>query len=90
MAIERSGLDFTILRVSWYAENLLGSLPSVLALGKWFTSAQQGRINYVPREDVARAAAAALASRGDGRRLFNITGQSVRDYLDARCLLTPS
>jgi NAD(P)H dehydrogenase (quinone) len=73
-AIERSGLDFTILRVSWYAENLLGSLPGVLASGKWFTAAQTGRINYVAREDVARAAAAALASRSGGRERLNITG----------------
>ena len=73
-AIEQSGLDFTILRVSWYAENLLGSLPGVLASGKWFTSAGNGRINYVPREDVARAAAAALASRSGVRERLDITG----------------
>lgn len=73
-AIERSGLEFTILRVSWYAENLLGSLPGVLASGKWFTAAQNGRINYVPREDVARSAAAALASGGAGRQRLDITG----------------
>jgi NAD(P)H dehydrogenase (quinone) len=72
--IERSGLDFTILRVSWYAENLLGSLPGVLASGKWFTSAGDGRINYVPREDVARAAAAALVSRSGVRERLDITG----------------
>ena len=60
-AIEKSGLDFTILRVSWYAENLLGSLPGVLASGRWFTAAQNGRIKVVAREVVARAEAAALA-----------------------------
>jgi NAD(P)H dehydrogenase (quinone) len=73
-AIEQSGLDFTILRVSWYAENLLGSLPGVLASGQWFTAAGDGRINYVPREDVARAAAAALASRSGVREYLDITG----------------
>jgi len=73
-AIERSGLEFTILRVSWYAENLLGSLPGRLASGKWFTSAADGRINYVSREDVARAAAAALASRSGVRERLDITG----------------
>lgn len=73
-AIEQSGLDFTILRVSWYAENLLGSLPGVLASGKWFTAAQVGRINYVPRDEVARAAAAALALPAGGRERLNITG----------------
>jgi len=60
--------------VSWYAENLLGSLPGVLASGKWFTSAGSGRIAYVPREDVARACAGALASRSGTRERLNITG----------------
>jgi len=59
--------------VSWYAENLLGSLPGVLASGKWFTSAGSGRIAYVPREDVARACAGALASRSGTRERLNIT-----------------
>lgn len=73
-AIEASGMGFTILRVSWYAENLLRSLPGVLASGKWFTSAGEGRINYVPRDDVARAAAAALATRSGVRERLDITG----------------
>jgi NAD(P)H dehydrogenase (quinone) len=73
-SIEQTGLDYTILRVSWYAENLLGSLPGALASGKWFTATGQGRISYVPREDVARAAAQALASRSGKRERLNITG----------------
>lgn len=73
-AIEASGMDFSILRVSWYAENLLTSLPGNVASGKWFTSAQVGRINHVPRHDVARAAAGALASRNGVREKLDITG----------------
>ena len=73
-AIEASEMSFSILRVSWYAENLLTSLPGTLASGKWFTSAKDGRINYVPRLDVARAAAGALVSRNGGRERFDITG----------------
>ena len=73
-AIEQTGLDFTILRVSWYAESLLRSLPGVLASGQWYTSAGDGRINYVPRDDVARAAAAALTSRSDVQERLDITG----------------
>ncbi len=73
-AIERSGLEFSILRVSWYADSLLGSVPGRIASGKWFTSAGDGRINYIPRDDVARAAAAALASRSGVRERLDITG----------------
>ena len=73
-AIEQSGLEFTILRVSWYAENLPSTLAAPLATGKWFTSAGNGRISYVAREDVARAAAAALATSGGANERLDITG----------------
>ncbi len=59
-AVKASGIPYTILRMSWYSENLLGSLPGVLASGKWYSSAADGRTGYVSRIDCARAAAGAL------------------------------
>jgi NAD(P)H dehydrogenase (quinone) len=74
-AIEKSGIDYTILRVSWYAENLLGSVPGSLASGKWFTATGKGKVSYVPRDDVARAAARALVTaRAGAREKLDITG----------------
>lgn len=73
-AIKASGLEYTILRASWYAENLFGSLPQALQAGKWFTSARDGRISYLPRVDVARAAAGALISDKTGNRVLTVTG----------------
>lgn len=73
-AIKASGLDYTILRASWYAENLLGSLPQALASGKWFTSAGAGRVSYLPRVDIARAAVGALISDAPGSRVLTLTG----------------
>ena len=73
-ALEKSGLAWTILRNSWYAENLLGSLPHALASGQWFTSAGAGRTAYIAREDIARAAAAALASTSAANARYDITG----------------
>ncbi len=72
-AIKASGLAYTILRMSWYAENLLGSLPGVLARGQWYTSAGEGRVSYVSREDCARAAAGALL-RPAADRTYTVTG----------------
>ena len=77
-AIEQSGLEFTILRVSWYAEGLLGTLAAPLSTGKWYSAAGNGRISYVPREDVARAAAAALASSGGANERLDITGAELQ------------
>jgi NAD(P)H dehydrogenase (quinone) len=73
-AIEQSGIEFTILRVSWYAEGLLDTLAAPLKTGKWYSAAGAGRISYVPREDVARAAAAALLSPSGANERPNITG----------------
>lgn len=73
-AMEKSGLGWTILRNSWYADNLFGSLPQVLASGKWYTSAGEGRLAHVAREDAARAAAAALASTSTANARYDITG----------------
>lgn len=85
-AIEQSGLDYSIVRVSWYAENLLGSLPGRLASGKWFTSAGTGRIAYVPRDDVARACARALASPSGTRERLNITGPAQQTIAEIAAL----
>jgi NAD(P)H dehydrogenase (quinone) len=73
-AIERSGIPFTILRNNWYMENLVGSLPQVIASGQWFTSAADGRTGFVAREDTAQAAASALLAAGSGRARYDITG----------------
>ena len=72
-AIKASGLRYTILRMSWYTENLLGTLPGVLARGQWYTSAGDGRVSYVSREDCARAAAGALL-RPAADRTYTVTG----------------
>ncbi|MGE0115073.1 MAG: SDR family oxidoreductase [Steroidobacteraceae bacterium] len=73
-AIEKSGVGFTILRNCWYADNFFRSLPAVLASGKWFTCAGEGRMPYVSRADIARAAAAALACETTENKRHDITG----------------
>ncbi|EWY40081.1 nucleoside-diphosphate sugar epimerase [Skermanella stibiiresistens SB22] len=73
-ALAASGLGWTVLRDSWYAENLLLSLPHVLATGQWFTSAGDGRVAHVTRDDCARAAAAALAAGERGNARYDVTG----------------
>jgi NAD(P)H dehydrogenase (quinone) len=75
-AIRESGLSYTILRVAWYAENPveLGLIPAALRTGTWLTSAGAGKIAYVTRFDVARAAAAALARSEETSGIYDITG----------------
>lgn len=73
-AIRDSGLSWTLLRNSWYLENLLGSLPAAIESGRWFTAAGDGQVAQVSREDCARATAAALAAETPLEGVFDITG----------------
>jgi NAD(P)H dehydrogenase (quinone) len=73
-ALTASGLGWTILRNSWYAENVLMTAKTVLATGKWFTSTGDGKVAHASREDCARAAAAALASENNANTRYDITG----------------
>lgn len=76
-ALEQSGLGWTVLRNGWYQENLLHSLPQVIASGKWFSAAGDGKVAHVAREDAAYAAAAALAAEPNGNARYDITGPAL-------------
>lgn len=73
-ALAASGLGWTLLRNAWYAENLAYTLPSALASGEWVTAAGEGGIAYIARNDLARAAAVALAADSADNRIFTLTG----------------
>ncbi|MFT3998581.1 MAG: SDR family oxidoreductase [Asticcacaulis sp.] len=77
-ALKASGIAHTILRNNWYIENLLMSLPHALESGQFYTSAPEGRVAYVAREDTARAAAAALETAPGGT--YTITGPDALTY----------
>jgi NAD(P)H dehydrogenase (quinone) len=65
---------WTILRNNWYFENLLHSMPGALSSGTWRSAAGAGRLPYVGRDDLALAAATALASEFAGKRTLTLGG----------------
>ena len=74
-ALAASGLKgWTILRNNWYFENLFYALPSAIKSGTLYTAAGEGKIAHIAREDLARAAAAALASDNGGKNTYTLTG----------------
>jgi NAD(P)H dehydrogenase (quinone) len=73
-AIAASGISHTILRNSWYMENLAMSLPSALASGQWYSAAGQGKLAHAARDDQARAAAAVLASGSTESKTYTLSG----------------
>jgi NAD(P)H dehydrogenase (quinone) len=73
-ALAASTLSWTILRNCWYMENLFMSLPGALAAGQWYSAAGDGKVAYIARDDLARAAAVALALSDTARTIYTLTG----------------
>ena len=61
-ALRQSGLKFTLLRNSWYAENYAGSIAGAPQSGAIYGSAGEGKIAAAARADYAEAAAAVLTA----------------------------
>jgi NAD(P)H dehydrogenase (quinone) len=72
--IRASGLTYTILRNSLYADNLLQSAPTAIAMGALIGTTGPGKTAYVTRQDCAETAAGALASSETVNSVIDVTG----------------
>jgi NAD(P)H dehydrogenase (quinone) len=85
-AIKASGLDYTILRNSWYQENMFMNLPQVLQSGHWYTSTGEGRVSHIARPDCAEAIAAVLNGAGAKNATYTLTGPEGRNTAEIAAL----
>jgi NAD(P)H dehydrogenase (quinone) len=69
---------WTILRNNWYFENLFYTLPSAIAAGTLYTASGDGKLANIARDDLARAAAAALASNDTAKNTYTLSGAAAR------------
>lgn len=72
-AIKESGIPYAIVRDAWYHDNYMHSMPHNLQAGKWFTSASDGKISTISRDDCALAIASVLATGTTGT--YTLTGK---------------
>jgi NAD(P)H dehydrogenase (quinone) len=93
-ALQASGLPYTIFRNNAYHENLLLTLPGIVATGRWYSSAGEGRVAYAARDDMAAAIAGRLAAdaseAGDASEsaTFDLTGSKAYSYAEVARLVT--
>lgn len=73
-ALGDSGLAWTFLRNNLYAEYQAPVVARAIESGQLVTSAGDGRVAYVSRDDCAAAAAAVLVQDGHERQAYDITG----------------
>ncbi|AWK89016.1 SDR family oxidoreductase [Azospirillum thermophilum] len=74
-ALAASGLPgWTVLRNHWYFENIFHALPSILATGQWYAATGNGGLAHIARDDLALAAATALAGKTEGKTVLTLSG----------------
>jgi NAD(P)H dehydrogenase (quinone) len=65
---------WSVLRNNWYFENLFFSYPQALKSGTVYSAAGKGKLAHIARDDLARAAAAVLASDKQGKIVYTLSG----------------
>lgn len=88
-AILESGLEYTFLRNALYIDfvNVLG-LQEAVRSGELVTQPGDRRFNSVTREDLALAAAAALAGSGHSNRIYELAAPQTWSFSDLAAALT--
>ena len=81
--LKQSGLTYTILRNTWYADLLLEGIVNTLESGSFKAAAADARINSIAREDIAQAAVKVLTSDAFGNATFDLTGPDTFSYAEA-------
>jgi len=76
VAIQASGLSYTILRNGWYTENYTGSAKGAIAAGAFIGCAGDGKIASAARVDYAEAAAVVLAGKDHENKSYELAGDT--------------
>lgn len=86
--LQRSGLNYTLLRDNQRMENLDGPLMQCKHTGVFALPGSKGKVAYVARADVAAAAAGALTQSGHDHKTYDLTGPESLDAVQVAALLS--
>jgi NAD(P)H dehydrogenase (quinone) len=81
--LKNSGLDYTLLRNSQYAEALV-TLAAVRHAeeGKWLSASAEGRIALIAHDDCVQCGVAVLSSERHENTIYHITGPELLSFRD--------
>lgn len=85
-ALVRTGLAWTVLRMSLYADYQVAEARQAIATGTLVHNRGSGRVAYVAREDCAAAAAAVLVADGHSGERYDVTGPESYSAADLAAL----
>ena len=86
-ALKASGLSYTLLRHNQYAENIAGAVDYARQAGTLALPGAAGKVAFITRADIAKAAAAALVEKASSNKTYEITGPKAYDLGEIAALL---
>jgi len=86
-ALKASGITYTSLRNNQYAENISGAVDYAKQAGTLALPGAKGKVAFITRADIAKAAAAALTEKVSGNKIYEITGPKAYDLQEIAALL---
>lgn len=82
-ALRGSGLQFTFMRDAQYAEVITTMIaPGAIASGEWWSSAADGCMAFVSKQDCVESAVAVLTTPGHEGAVYEITGAELLTFGD--------
>ncbi|HEX3836944.1 MAG TPA: SDR family oxidoreductase [Steroidobacteraceae bacterium] len=82
-ALRRSGLQFTFMRDAQYAEVITTMIaPGAVASGEWLSSAADGCMAFISKQDCVESAVAVLTTPGHEGAVYEITGPELLTFGD--------
>ena len=73
---EETGIAYNFMQDNLYLENYLTTsvMLALMSDNKWYTTAGEGKATFIPKDDVARVAAALLLGKGEDNKTYKICG----------------
>lgn len=87
--LQASGIDYTIMRNTYYADFLLMIIGNALETGSFFYNAGHGKANFAARNEMAEANAAVLLNPAAHRnKVYEITAASTYSFDEIAAMLS--
>lgn len=81
-ALKASGIGWTILQPTSFAQNILGSLPTIKSDGAIYGCAGDGKTPFIDVRDIGKVAFATLTQPGYMGRTLQLTGGKAYSYAE--------
>jgi uncharacterized protein YbjT (DUF2867 family) len=89
-ALRHSGLEWTIVRPAWFAQNFTEAFPrhTIDQDSVVVAPSGNGRVPFVDAEDIAAVAVAALTGTGHAGEIYDVSGPEAITFADAAAELS--